>query len=209
MCDECEIDLLILAAVFIEVQGIPRDHWVHPFYRNRRENGFENYLAPMILNNEFGKTDHISFHSFFRMTHETFLVVCATLEDRLNTNQSSLRNDTLSVQEKVAVTLRFLATGNSYRSLELLFLISSKTISKIIVEVCDSIIDLMGPQFMKLPATETEWLKIASEFQNKRGLPHCLGALDGKHISELFCFTSLFIFINLANRLSLIFIFIN
>ncbi|PNF22444.1 hypothetical protein B7P43_G15415, partial [Cryptotermes secundus] len=32
------------------------------------------------------------------------------------------------------------------------------------------------------PSTEEGWLKIAKEFDEKRNSPHCLGALDGKHV---------------------------
>lgn len=34
----------------------------------------------------------------------------------------------------------------------------------------------------QFPASEKEWLKIAAEFEDKWQFPHCLGAVDGKHI---------------------------
>lgn len=34
----------------------------------------------------------------------------------------------------------------------------------------------------QFPATENEWLKIASDFEEKWQFPHCLGAIDGKHV---------------------------
>lgn len=33
------------------------------------------------------------------------------------------------------------------------------------------------------PNTETEWLEIAQDFHQKWQFPHCLGAIDGKHIN--------------------------
>ncbi|KAJ8937152.1 hypothetical protein NQ318_009318 [Aromia moschata] len=42
--------------------------------------------------------------------------------------------------ERLAVTLRFLATGNSYHSLMYTFKISRQCISNFIPEVCDAII---------------------------------------------------------------------
>lgn len=33
-----------------------------------------------------------------------------------------------------------------------------------------------------MPASETEWLEIAKGFEEKLNFPHCIGALDGKHI---------------------------
>ena len=36
--------------------------------------------------------------------------------------------------------------------------------------------------YMSVPI-ETEWKEIAENFMNKWQFPHCLGAVDGKHIS--------------------------
>ena len=36
--------------------------------------------------------------------------------------------------------------------------------------------------FIKAPTSKKEWLDIATEFDNKWNFPHCLGAIDGKHI---------------------------
>lgn len=39
--------------------------------------------------------------------------------------------------------------------------------------------------FLKLPDSEREWEDIASGFERKANFPHCLGAVDGKHIRIL------------------------
>lgn len=36
--------------------------------------------------------------------------------------------------------------------------------------------------FFQFPKTANEWLKIASDFERKWQFPHCLGAIDGKHV---------------------------
>ena len=35
----------------------------------------------------------------------------------------------------------------------------------------------------QIPSTEEEWQKMAADFYMKWQFPHCLGAIDGKHIS--------------------------
>ncbi|CAH2016404.1 unnamed protein product [Acanthoscelides obtectus] len=36
--------------------------------------------------------------------------------------------------------------------------------------------------FLQFPKTTEEWKKIALDFQERWDFPHCLGAMDGKHV---------------------------
>lgn len=76
---------------------------------------------------------------------------------------------------------RFLATGDSYYSLHLLFRIGESTVQRIISESCDVLWQVLKPLVLSEP-TKIEWEKIATEFYEKWNLPLCSGSLDGKHI---------------------------
>lgn len=76
---------------------------------------------------------------------------------------------------------RYLATGNSIRSLHFEFLIGRSTISNIIRETCTAIWETMQGQYME-EITEQDWLNISLQFENKANFPHCVGSIDGKHI---------------------------
>jgi len=85
--------------------------------------------------------------------------------------------------ERRAITLRFLATGESFRSLHLQFRISRPVISYIVTEVCEALPNKLGPSYLKVPLSEQERLQIAKQFEEKWNFPNCLGAIDGKHIT--------------------------
>lgn len=82
----------------------------------------------------------------------------------------------------MAAVFRHYSTGDNYRSLKILFKISSKTIQKIIIEVSDAIFDISGPINM-LPTKNKEWMRIAEKFKKIKDFPQILGAIDGKHVS--------------------------
>ncbi|XP_062576078.1 uncharacterized protein LOC134237961 [Saccostrea cucullata] len=91
--------------------------------------------------------------------------------------------ETEDVFKKLAITLRYLATGESYTSLMYGFRVPHNTISLLIREVCESIIAEYANEVIACPTTTDEWQQIAEQFKNRWNLDHVIGALDGKHIA--------------------------
>ena len=55
--------------------------------------------------------------------------------------------------------------------------------SKIVRETCEEIWKVLSQGYLRSPSTEEEWKQISNDFEEIWNLPHCIGAIDEKHIS--------------------------
>ncbi|CAF4947203.1 unnamed protein product [Pieris macdunnoughi] len=151
-----------------------------------------------MLNEDSGE-----FQNFCRMSPNDFDFLLSKVEPLIKKQKTRLRIP-IPAKVRLAITLRFLATGDSYRSLHYLFKVSSAAISIIVQDVCNAINTVLKDQ-IKMPRTEAEWLNIERRFQRK--YPHCVGCIDGKHVqiqcpidsgSEYYNYKGTFSFVLLA-----------
>lgn len=82
------------------------------------------------------------FENFCRMSAVDFEYLLNGIAAQISKTDTNMRKS-IPAQERLAVTLRFLATGDSYQSLSFLFKISPQLISTIIPEVSSALIDLL------------------------------------------------------------------
>ena len=87
---------------------------------------------------ELYNTDIPGFTNFMRMTPEYFEMIKARVQPRLGKQATNYRA-TLSVGIKLAITLRYLATGESYTYLSYQFMVGRSIISKFLPKVCRAI----------------------------------------------------------------------
>ncbi|RVE47950.1 hypothetical protein evm_007464 [Chilo suppressalis] len=116
------------------------------------------------------------FQNFVRMSDSDFEYLLQKISPVIS-KQDTVFRESIPAKIRLAVTLRYLATGDSYRSLHYIFKISSQLISQIVPEVCQALIDVLKDT-VKIPTSPEEWFAVARRFR----FPHCVGALDGKHI---------------------------
>ena len=76
---------------------------------------------------------------------------------------------------------RYLASGDSYRSIAYSYRMGDRTVSKIVNEVSAAMWINIQPVYMPNPTIDT-WQAISLDFERKWHFPHCVGAVDGKHI---------------------------
>ncbi|XP_048252576.1 protein ANTAGONIST OF LIKE HETEROCHROMATIN PROTEIN 1-like [Haliotis rufescens] len=122
------------------------------------------------------------------MAKDMFDYVFEKNEDVIKRQDTRLRKS-ISPRERLAVTLRYLATGESFTSLSYNYRIGATTIGLIVKDVCAAIRQTMQPEFMKVPSTSDDWREVANGFKESWQFPNFCGAVDGKHWGCLFVVT--------------------
>lgn len=82
---------------------------------------------------------------------------------------------------------RYLASGDSMVSMSYQYLLGCTTVSKIISETCEVIWDKLCPIVLPSSLTTEDWENISADFDERCNFPHCIGAIDGKHIVIQVC----------------------
>ena len=92
------------------------------------------------------------FVGYLRMEPAMFHELVQRLTPRLAKQATNYRKP-LCLGIKITGTLRFLATGNSYRSLAFSFRVANCTISLFVCEVCDAVIEEFGDEVVNTSST--------------------------------------------------------
>ena len=68
-------------------------------------------------------------------------------------NKDTVMRKAIIVDERLSLTLRFLATGHSFSDLEAGFKIHRTAVSGIVIKVCEAIYDCLKEEYLKIPQT--------------------------------------------------------
>jgi hypothetical protein len=126
--------------------------------------------------------DVSGYRNFMRLDPDTFQEILAKVGPKIQ-KQNTFWRRAMKPGIKLAITLRYLATGNSYRSLQYGFMVAHSTISSLVIEVCEAIIEEYSAEVMACPVSADAWQEVTEGFNNRWNFPHCIGAIDGKHIA--------------------------
>ena len=85
---------------------------------------------------------------------------------------------------RIALTLRYLATGESQKPLSPSYRIGKSTVCQIVSETALAIYNSLKDPYIKIPSSKEEWFNISAGFEDTWNFPHCIGAVDGKHIRK-------------------------
>ncbi|KAL4104313.1 hypothetical protein QTP88_019614 [Uroleucon formosanum] len=136
---------------------------------------FKKLIEGHLFNNE------VKFREFFRVNREQFNFILSLVKDDLTKEPTMRVPVPISPDEKLAITLRFLATGESFRSLSFSFRIFYSYISVIVKETLIALKQMLMPLFLPNPNSIDYKVK-ANEFYTKWNFPNCILAIDGQHV---------------------------
>ena len=149
--------------------------WVRRIFQERKQKGEFHLLVE-----EMRLFDREYYFKYLRFSVSQFEELLQLVAPKIA--KCSEKREPISPSERLSVTLRYLVTGNSHASLSSNYRIHPTTISRVIRETTAAIWDVLSPIYVKCPESEVEWKNIAKDFNRKWNFPHCLGAIDGKHI---------------------------
>ena len=162
--------LALLLADEENTTGRERKIWTREWIGKRKERGAFHQLVQEML-----AEDEPAFEKYFRMSKEKFFELVRRREPNI-TKQDTRMRESIKPEERVAVTLRYLATGETFSSLQTQFRIHRTTISEIVLDVCENVFEVLGKEVLNVPSSTAEWLSLSEKFESRWNFPNGLFA---------------------------------
>ena len=156
----------------------PRSIWVKPYWGDERRYSHGAYanIVAEVRRGDFGE-----FENYMRMSPTTFEEILEAVAPLIAKRDTNYR-EAIPPAQRLSLTLRFLASGESYLSLQYAYRVSKSTICGIVKSTCIAINQVFLKKCIPAPKTADAWRKIADDFYERWQYPNTVGALDGKHI---------------------------
>ena len=116
-----------------------------------------------------------------RMTPNRFEHLLQLVTPRIEKRTTKFR-EPISAAQRFALTLQYLATGESQQLLSLSYHIGKAAVSKIVSKTALALYNSLGDPFMNVPSSKEECLHISVGFEKSWNFQPCIGSRDGKHI---------------------------
>lgn len=95
------------------------------------------------------KSEPVDYKKYLRMPKECYFELLELVTPLILKEDTNMRK-AVTPHERLAATLRFLATGQSYSQLQFSTRISRSALGKIIPETCEAIISVLKDEYLKV-----------------------------------------------------------
>lgn len=151
-----------------------RRWWVHPILRTRKQRGEFHVLVQEL------RLDTMLFEQYFRMPPAYFDELLSKVGPLITRADTTFRS-AIGPAERLAICIRYLATGDSFRTIGFSYRVGTSTVCRIVREVASALWTALVEEEMAVPTRE-DWTTMAEQFEWRWNFPNCIGAIDGKHV---------------------------
>lgn len=127
---------IIIALSVTKKKQTKRKRWAKEWNAKRKKYTHLNILNKVLL------SDPKDYQNYFRMSDVIYNQLLNMLRPFITKMDTNMR-DSIPANERLAVTLRYLATGRSFEDLKFSSIISPTTISMIVIETCEAIVAVL------------------------------------------------------------------
>ncbi|CAH1969326.1 unnamed protein product [Acanthoscelides obtectus] len=120
-----------------------RTFWVRKWIQRITTLGIHEKLLTELRNE-----DPMQLKNFLRMSAEDFDFLLNLVRNKISRKNTKMRQ-VISPEERLSLTLRFLATGDSYHSLMYFYRIPVSTIARIVSQCCAAIHEVLQKEYLK------------------------------------------------------------
>lgn len=138
---------LIVAALVLTVDDEDEQRkkrkWSKQWLLERRKYSHMNLL------HELKSNEPADFKNYLRMENHTFYELLNMVRPFIE-KQNTMMRESISAEERLVATLRFLATGRSFEDMKFSCAISAQALGKIIPETCWAIYKVLRQEYLKV-----------------------------------------------------------
>lgn len=171
--------VLLLLFLMLQETDLRCDRiWTGPITASRQSRGAYYTTVPKLLHDDEDTNLPLNrigtFRNYFRLNRQQFDFVLGKVEHLITKDNTAFR-DSISAEQRLMVTLRYLATGSSMSQLHYDWCISVASLSAIIPETCRAIYTALRNDYLRTPTTEQEWTTISSKLEENWNFPNAIG----------------------------------
>ena len=156
--------VLILNELMDSDDEKPKREKTREWVKRSEQSGYFNNIVK-----DLKVEDRLGFREMFRMDVGDLEFILGKISHLISRRQMSNFGGYLPIMldERLTLTLRYIATRQSFQSPSFQFRISLNTVSYIIKGCCNALVDELVPVFVKTPSSEQEWLEISKKFETR------------------------------------------